>query len=91
MYWILFWLDICVCLIKHTCSINELRLFVRAGEFVKKWRGHLLNIHPSLLPSFKGHNAHEQVLAARVRISGCSVHFVEVNFHITGWLDQNIL
>lgn len=45
-------------------------------EFVAKWHNRMLNIHPSLLPSFRGLRAHEQALAAGVRISGCTVHAV---------------
>jgi phosphoribosylglycinamide formyltransferase-1 len=47
------------------------------GEgFVRKWQGRLINIHPSLLPSFKGVAVHEQAIAAGVKISGCTVHYV---------------
>ncbi|XP_076046799.1 trifunctional purine biosynthetic protein adenosine-3 Gart [Oratosquilla oratoria] len=49
---------------------------VLTGPFVNSWRGRLLNVHPSLLPSFKGMHAQRQALQAKVKISGCSVHFV---------------
>jgi phosphoribosylglycinamide formyltransferase-1 len=46
------------------------------GEFVRHWQGRLLNIHPSLLPAWRGLHTHRRVLAAGERWHGCTVHFV---------------
>jgi len=49
---------------------------VLTPEFVERYRGRLLNIHPSLLPAFPGLDTHARALAAGVKLHGCTVHFV---------------
>lgn len=49
---------------------------VLSDGFVDAWQDRLINIHPSLLPSFKGLHTHRRALEAGVRIAGCTVHFV---------------
>jgi phosphoribosylglycinamide formyltransferase 1 len=56
------------------CLGGFMRLFTAA--FVQHWHGRMLNIHPSLLPSFPGLDPHGQALRAGVKISGATVHFV---------------
>ncbi|MBO6304599.1 MAG: phosphoribosylglycinamide formyltransferase [Selenomonadaceae bacterium] len=45
--------------------------------FVRAYEGRIMNIHPALLPSFQGAHAHRDVLAYGVKVSGCTVHFVD--------------
>ncbi len=45
--------------------------------FVRKWKGRLINVHPSLLPAFPGAHAHRDVLSAAAEMTGCTVHFVD--------------
>jgi len=49
---------------------------VLTPSFVERWKGRMLNIHPSLLPLFKGLGTHAQAIAAGVRVHGCTVHYV---------------
>ena len=44
--------------------------------FITRWQGKLINIHPALLPSYKGLHTHERALADGVKIHGCTVHHV---------------
>ena len=56
------------------CLAGFMRLLT--PRFVERWHDRLINIHPSLLPAFPGLDTHARALAAGVRISGCTVHFV---------------
>ena len=60
--------------VQLVCLGGFMRLFT--AEFVLGWQGRMLNIHPSLLPSFPGLDPHGQALRAGVKISGATVHFV---------------
>lgn len=56
------------------CLAGFMRLL--GSAFTARWRDRLVNIHPSLLPAFRGLNTHARALAAGVRFAGCTVHFV---------------
>ncbi len=63
---------------RHSPAAVALAGFMRilTQRFVTRYADRLLNIHPSLLPSFTGLNTHERALAAGVKVHGCTVHFV---------------
>jgi len=56
------------------CLAGFMRLL--SDGFVRNWRDRLINIHPSLLPAYKGLHVHERVIEEGARFSGCTVHYV---------------
>ena len=64
-------------------KFNNIRLICLAGflkilskDFISSFKGKIINIHPSLLPKYKGLNTHERVLENNEKFTGCSVHYV---------------
>ena len=49
---------------------------ILSTKFIRNFKGKILNIHPSLLPKYKGLNTHEKVIKNNEKFSGCTVHFV---------------
>lgn len=72
-----------ICLAGYTKILSK--------SFIKKWKSNIINIHPSLLPAFKGLNAQNQALNSGVKYSGCTIH--EVNEELDGGkiLDQKAI
>jgi len=61
--------------VQWICLAGYMRLL--SEDFVREWPWRILNVHPSLLPSFPGLRVHEQALEHGVRVSGCTVHLVD--------------
>jgi phosphoribosylglycinamide formyltransferase-1 len=80
-------------LMAHGCDLVACAGFMRimTGEFIAKWAGRMVNIHPSLLPLFKGVDTHERALEAGVRVHGCSVHFVSEELDAGAIIAQGVV
>ena len=66
--------------IKLICLAGFMRIL--SANFIKKFEGQIINIHPSLLPKYKGLNTHERIIKNKEKFSGCTVH------HVTPELDS---
>ena len=64
---------------------------ILSKDFIKKWPNQILNIHPSLLPAFKGLNPQKQALDNRAKFSGCTVHYVNEKIDGGTIIDQKVV
>ena len=69
--------------LQEVLASREVALLALAGfmrvltaDFVRRWEGRMINVHPSLLPAFRGLDTHARALSAGVRLHGCTVHLV---------------
>lgn len=72
--------------IEIVCLAGYMRLLT--PDFVLRWQGRMINIHPSLLPAFKGLDTHARALAAGCRVHGATVHFVTSDMDEGPIIDQ---
>lgn len=63
--------------IKLICLAGFMKIL--SGKFIKSFKGKIINIHPSLLPKYKGLNTHQRVIKKNEKYTGCTVHFVNKN------------
>ena len=64
---------------------------ILSHRFVRDWKNKIINIHPSLLPSFKGLNAQSQAYKYGVKYTGCSVHYVDEGIDSGEIIDQEVV
>ena len=75
--------------INFVCLAGYMKIL--GPSFLKKWNKKVINIHPSLLPSFKGINAQERALKYNVKFSGCTIHFVNEKIDGGEIIDQYVV
>lgn len=75
--------------VEFICLAGFMRLLTT--EFVEHWGGRMINIHPSLLPSFKGLNVQQRAIDAGARFSGCTVHFVTPEMDVGPIIQQAVV
>jgi phosphoribosylglycinamide formyltransferase-1 len=75
--------------VELVCLAGFMRILT--DEFVEHWRGRMLNIHPSILPLFKGLDTHARAIAAGMAVHGCTVHEVTPELDSGGILGQGVV
>lgn len=71
------------------CLAGFMRILSKG--FVERWASKIINIHPSLLPSFTGLNTHARALERGVKFHGCTVHYVDAGMDTGPILDQTVV
>ena len=75
--------------VNFICLAGYMKILER--DFLEKWKKRVINIHPSLLPSFKGLEPQKQAIQKKVKFSGCTVHYVNDNIDDGEIIDQSIV